>query len=114
MLSFAARTGALSRVASMAPIAVRSFGAAAGGLIPRPEVEERVLTVVKSFEKVDPNAVKADAHFMNDLNLDSLDTVELVMAIEEEFAIEIPDEEAEKVQTCADAIEFVATHPQAK
>ena len=64
--------------------------------------------------KVDAGKVTAASHFINDLGLDSLDAVEVVMAFEDEFVIEIPDNEAEKIQTCADAINFVAAHPQAK
>lgn len=51
---------------------------------------------------------------MNDLGLDSLDAVELVMGIEEEFALEIPDSEAEKIVSVADAINYIAAHPNAK
>ncbi len=58
--------------------------------------------------------VTPSAHFQKDLGLDSLDTVEVVMAFEEEFAIEIPDSEADKILSTADAINYVAAHPQAK
>jgi NADH dehydrogenase (ubiquinone) 1 alpha/beta subcomplex 1 len=58
--------------------------------------------------------VAPKAHFINDLGLDSLDTVEVVMAIEEEFVIEIPDDMAEKLLTVEDAVKFVSQHPQAK
>jgi NADH dehydrogenase (ubiquinone) 1 alpha/beta subcomplex 1 len=78
------------------------------------EVTERVVAVVQAFEKVNEGAVTPTSHFGNDLGLDSLDTVELCMAIEEEFCIQIPDAEAEKIFSVADAVEFVATHPQAK
>lgn len=78
------------------------------------EVTERVLNVVKGFEKVDPAKVSAKSHFLNDLGLDSLDAVEVVMALEEEFVIEIPDSEAEKIQSVADAVNYIVTHPQAK
>jgi NADH dehydrogenase (ubiquinone) 1 alpha/beta subcomplex 1 len=78
------------------------------------EVTERVLNVVKGFDKVDPNKVSAAAHFANDLGLDSLDAVEVVMALEEEFCIEIPDAEAEKIVSTKDAITYIVTHPQAK
>ena len=54
------------------------------------------------------------AVFQKDLGLDSLDTVELVMALEEEFAVEIPDSEADKIASCADAIGYISTHPMAK
>ena len=54
------------------------------------------------------------AHFQKDLGLDSLDTVEVVMAFEEEFAIEIPDSEADKIMSAADAISYIAAHPHAK
>lgn len=54
------------------------------------------------------------AHFKNDLDLDSLDAVEVVMAIEEEFCIEIPDSEADKILSIADAVAYITTHPMAK
>ncbi|EKX43165.1 hypothetical protein GUITHDRAFT_110892 [Guillardia theta CCMP2712] len=91
---------------------VRAFSS--GGFLPKQEVQERVLSVVKNFEGVDVSKVSETAHFMNDLGLDSLDTVEIVMAFEDEFAIEIPDAEAEKIQTVEQAISYVASHPQAK
>lgn len=55
--------------------------------------------------------VTPDVHFQNDLGLDSLDTVEIVMAIEEEFKLEIPDKEADKIDSCPLAIEYVYNHP---
>lgn len=58
--------------------------------------------------------VTPTAHFQNDLGLDSLDTVEVVMAFEEEFAIEIPDTEADKILSTSDAISYIAGHPHAK
>ncbi|KAH7571308.1 hypothetical protein JRO89_XS04G0018400 [Xanthoceras sorbifolium] len=54
------------------------------------------------------------AHFQNDLELDSLDTVEIVMALEEEFGFEIPDNEADKISSIDLAVDFIASHPQAK
>jgi len=58
--------------------------------------------------------VTPDAHFKNDLGLDSLDTVEVVTALEEEFGFEIPDNEADKIDSVKVAVEFIASHPQAK
>jgi acyl carrier protein len=59
---------------------------------------------------VAPEQVTAEASFIDDLGADSLDTVELVMALEEEFDIEIPDEDAEKMTTVADAIKYLESH----
>jgi len=58
--------------------------------------------------------VTAGAHFQKDLGLDSLDTVEVVMAFEEEFAVEIPDSEADKIMSASDAINYISAHPHAK
>jgi NADH dehydrogenase (ubiquinone) 1 alpha/beta subcomplex 1 len=76
-------------------------------------VTERILTVVKNFDQVDPAKVTAETKFA-DLGLDSLDTVEVVMAIEDEFAIEIPDQEADKISSIPDAIDYIVSHPMAK
>lgn len=58
--------------------------------------------------------VTPKAHFQNDLGLDSLDSVEIVMALEEEFGFEIPDNEADKITSIELAVDFIASHPQAK
>jgi NADH dehydrogenase (ubiquinone) 1 alpha/beta subcomplex 1, acyl-carrier protein len=71
------------------------------------------LTVVKNFDQVDGSKVTAATKFI-DLGLDSLDVVEVVMAIEDEFAIEIPDQEADKIQSITDAVEYISSHPMAK
>jgi acyl carrier protein len=68
-------------------------------------VEKRVKEIVAEQLGVDEAQVTNDASFMDDLGADSLDTVELVMALEEEFDIEISDEDAEKIQTVNDAVE---------
>jgi acyl carrier protein len=68
---------------------------------------ERVKKVVVEQLSVDENEVTAEASFQADLGADSLDTVELVMAFEEEFGIEIPDESAEKIVTVQDAVNFI-------
>ncbi|KAI3818595.1 hypothetical protein L1987_12408 [Smallanthus sonchifolius] len=77
------------------------------------QVIDRVLDIVKSFPKVDPSKVTSEVHFQKDLGLDSLDNVEIIMAIEEEFKLEIPDKEADKIDSCALAIEYVYNHPMA-
>jgi NADH dehydrogenase (ubiquinone) 1 alpha/beta subcomplex 1 len=78
------------------------------------EVTDRIVLVVKNFDKVDPDKVTPTSKFAEDLGLDSLDGVEVVMAIEDEFAIEIPDAEADKIASVADAVEYVTAHPMAK
>jgi len=70
-------------------------------------VEEKVKEIIVDQLGVDEKQVTADASFIDDLGADSLDTVELVMALEEEFDIEIPDEEAEKITTVALAIAYI-------
>ena len=75
---------------------------------------ERILNVVKNFDQVDPAKVTPETKFADDLGLDSLDIVEVVMAIEDEFAIEIPDQESDKIKSIAEAVEFISTHPMAK
>ena len=70
-------------------------------------VEEKVKSIIVEQLGVDANEVTPEASFVDDLGADSLDTVELVMAFEEEFNIEIPDEAAEKIQKVKDAIEYI-------
>jgi acyl carrier protein len=74
------------------------------------DYEARVKEIIVEQLGVDPTEVVTDASFVNDLGADSLDTVELVMALEEEFGIEIPDEKAEKIQTVGNAIDYIKTH----
>ena len=71
------------------------------------EVFERVKKVIIEQLGVTESAVTSEASFLDDLNADSLDIVELVMALEEEFDIEIPDEDAEKVTTVGDVVEYI-------
>lgn len=70
-------------------------------------VEERVIDIVTEQLGVDKAQVKPETHFVNDLGADSLDTVELVMELEEEFDINIPDDAAEKIQTVGQAIAHI-------
>ena len=74
------------------------------------DVAERVKKIVVEHLGVEAAQVKEDAKFIDDLGADSLDTVELVMAFEEEFGIEIPDDAAEKIQTVGDAINFITSN----
>jgi len=73
-------------------------------------VEERVKKLICEQLGVKEDEVSDDASFVEDLGADSLDTVELVMALEEEFETEIPDEEAEKITTVREAIDYVLAH----
>lgn len=71
------------------------------------DIFEKVKEITVDQLGVDEDAVTMDASFIDDLEADSLDIVELMMALEEEFEIEIPDEEAEKISTVADAVEYI-------
>ena len=73
-------------------------------------IEEKVKSIIVEQLGVDPEEVKAESAFVNDLGADSLDTVELVMALEEEFECEIPDEEAEKITSVQQAIDYINAH----
>lgn len=73
-------------------------------------VEKRVKEIVAEQLGVDEAQVTNEASFMDDLGADSLDTVELVMALEEEFDIEISDEDAEKIQNVQDAVDYITEH----
>ena len=75
-------------------------------------IEDRVKSIVVEQLGVEADQVTPDASFVDDLGADSLDTVELVMALEEEFDCEIPDEEAEKIQTLAQAVAYIEEHCQ--
>jgi acyl carrier protein len=71
------------------------------------DVAERVKKIVVEHLGVEPEKVTAEASFIDDLGADSLDTVELVMAFEDEFGVEIPDDAAEKILTVQNAIDFI-------
>ncbi|MEP0774546.1 MAG: acyl carrier protein [Acidobacteriota bacterium] len=73
-------------------------------------IEQKVKDIIVQQLGVDAEKVKPEASFVEDLGADSLDTVELVMAFEEEFGVEIPDEDAEKIRTVGDAINYLKEH----
>ena len=77
------------------------------------DIQERVKEIIVEQLGVAPEEVTTEASFINDLGADSLDTVELVMALEEEFDMEIPDEEAEKLQNVGQSIEYIKSHVSA-
>ncbi len=72
------------------------------------EIEAKVIKIVADQLNVDESEINPDSSFVDDLGADSLDTVELVMAFEEEFGIEIPDDDAEKIQSVQNAIDYIA------
>lgn len=74
------------------------------------KVEQRIKKIVAEQLGVNENEVKNESSFVDDLGADSLDTVELVMALEEEFECEIPDEQAEKIHTVQQAIDYINSH----
>ncbi|KAL7926984.1 acyl carrier protein [Trichoderma austrokoningii] len=120
-----ARPAAVRRTALMAapravaaPFRVQSLVGvrmySAGGSLNKEEVEGRILSLLQGFDKVNDTAnLKPTAHFANDLGLDSLDTVEVVMAIEEEFSIEIPDKDADTIHSVDKAVEYILNQPDA-
>ncbi len=71
------------------------------------EIQEKVVSIVAEQMGVDKGEINRETNFVNDLNADSLDTVELVMEFEDEFETSIPDEDAEKIQTVGQAIDFI-------
>ena len=73
-------------------------------------VEDKVIEIIIDQLGVDEKQVNSEASFIDDLGADSLDTVELVMALEEEFDIEIPDEDAEKIATVQNAVDYIKDH----
>ena len=76
----------------------------------RNQIFEKVKEIIVERLSVDEKDVTKEASFIDDLGADSLDTVELVMALEEEFGLEIPDEEAEKIASVGDAVKYIESH----
>ncbi|GAA5994405.1 acyl carrier protein [Rhodotorula paludigena] len=99
--------------ARLAPSLLQQTRFYAASSLSHDTIKARIEDVLKSFEKVDSTKVAPAASFTNDLGLDSLDAVEVVMAIEEEFAIEIPDEDADRITTVGEAIDYISKSPEA-
>ncbi|XP_073004630.1 uncharacterized protein [Typha latifolia] len=78
------------------------------------EVTDRLLDLLRSIPSIDPSKVSPTASFKNDMQLDMLDNVDVMVAVEEEFAVDIPNSEAAKISTTAHLIDYIAGHPQAK
>ncbi|KAL1996912.1 hypothetical protein VTN49DRAFT_7777 [Thermomyces lanuginosus] len=90
----------------------RFYSAPAG--LSKEEVEGRIINLLKNFDKVnDASKIGPTSHFTNDLGLDSLDVVEVVMAVEEEFSIEIPDKEADAIHSVDQAVNYILSQPDA-
>ena len=79
-----------------------------------PAIEKRVIEIISEQMGADKSEISRETSFINDLNADSLDTVELVMEFEDEFDMSIPDEEAEKIQTVGAAIDYIVNVAQSK
>ena len=84
-----------------------------GSLIMSQDIESKVKQIVSEHLDVEEDKITSNANFVDDLGADSLDRVELVMAFEEEFGCEIPDEEAEKIVTIEDAVKFINDNAEA-
>ncbi|MCK4850055.1 MAG: acyl carrier protein [Phycisphaerae bacterium] len=78
------------------------------------EIEEKVYQIVSEQMGIDKSELARDTSFVDDLNADSLDTVELVMEFEDEFEMSIPDEEAEKIRTIGQTVDYIAEHCKEK
>ncbi|PPQ88653.1 hypothetical protein CVT25_010229 [Psilocybe cyanescens] len=84
----------------------------AGGPLSKDVITSRILETLKGYEKINPAKLTTSASFSKDLGLDSLDAVEVMMAVEEEFSIEIPDAEADEITTVQQAIDYIAKSPE--
>ncbi|RDA89446.1 hypothetical protein CP532_6207 [Ophiocordyceps camponoti-leonardi (nom. inval.)] len=93
-------------------LGLRSYSSGSG--LPKEQVEGRIMSLLQGFDKVnDVKNITPTAHFANDMGLDSLDAVEVVMAIEEEFSIEIPDKDADSIHSVDKAVEYILAQPDA-
>jgi acyl carrier protein len=97
----------MERAAGRSAESVRCFCLVRGRKVMMATIEERVIDIVAEQLGVEKEKITRESHFINDLGADSLDTVELVMELEEEFDINIPDDVAEKIQTVGEAINHI-------
>ncbi|XP_078430079.1 mitochondrial acyl carrier protein 3 isoform X2 [Wolffia australiana] len=104
------RIGAVARDRWLFGVAARGMSGATGG--DAAEVMNRVMELVKKYDRIDASKVTETADFQKDLGLDSLDRVELVMALEQEFSIDIPDETADKLACCSHVVQFLLSQSQ--
>jgi len=96
---------------------IRFYSDAAGGsFLKKDDVAERVIGLIKKHGRltVPPESITLESHFQNDLKLDSLDTTEIVMEVEDEFTIEVPDKEAYSFNTVGEVVNYICQHPMAK
>ncbi|TRY90755.1 hypothetical protein DNTS_004517 [Danionella cerebrum] len=94
------------RVSDSSAHVFRNYGGAPNFTLE--SIEDRVLYVLKLYDKVDPENLKVTSHFMKDLGLDSLDQVEIIIAMEDEFGFEIPDADGEKLMTPEEIVMYIA------
>jgi acyl carrier protein len=78
------------------------------------EVEDKLISIISQQMSVDKAEIRRETTFVNDLSADSLDTIELIMELEDAFGMDIPDEEAAKMQTVGQAIDYIVEHMDAK
>ncbi|KAJ2749362.1 mitochondrial acyl carrier protein [Coemansia sp. BCRC 34490] len=83
------------------------------GALSRQDIQDRIINLLRDFDKVNQDKLSEMAEFHKDLGLDSLDTIEVVMAIEEEFSVEIPDDEADEITSVKEAIEYISDRDDA-
>uniref|UniRef100_A0A0K8T2B2 Acyl carrier protein n=1 Tax=Lygus hesperus TaxID=30085 RepID=A0A0K8T2B2_LYGHE len=86
---------------------VRFFSSSKIDPAKKSEIETRVMNVIRAYDKISADKLKLESHFINDLGLDSLDHVEVIMAMEDEFGFEIPDGDAERLLRPADIVQYV-------
>ncbi|XP_061182601.1 acyl carrier protein, mitochondrial-like [Saccostrea echinata] len=90
-----------NQLCQVQPLQIQKRNAAGKPVYTMDEVEKRIMITLQLFDKINPEKLSLESHFMKDLGLDSLDQVEIIMAIEDEFGLEIPDDDGEQLMTAA-------------